>query len=88
MQLFISDPPLSFNGKQTYRIFFPLVFQDRVSLCSPGCPGTQSVDQVGLKLIELHLPLPPSAGIKGVCHHCLAGIFFYLTAHLSFRHIF
>jgi hypothetical protein len=27
--------------------FFP---QDRVSLCSPGCPGTHSVDQAGLKL--------------------------------------
>ena len=23
---------------------------DRVSLCSPGCPGTHSVDQTGLKL--------------------------------------
>jgi hypothetical protein len=27
---------------------------DRVSLCSPGCPGIHSVDQ---------------AGIKGLCHH-------------------
>jgi hypothetical protein len=27
-----------------------LFFQDRVSLCSPGCPGTHSVDQAGLKL--------------------------------------
>jgi hypothetical protein len=25
-------------------------FQDRVSLCSPGCPGTHSVDQAGLEL--------------------------------------
>jgi hypothetical protein len=30
-------------------VFF-LVFQDRVSLCSPGCPGTHSVDQAGLEL--------------------------------------
>jgi hypothetical protein len=28
---------------------FCLVFRDRVSLCSPGCPGTHSVDQAGLK---------------------------------------
>jgi hypothetical protein len=28
----------------------PLVFRDRVSLCSPGCPGTHSVDQAGLEL--------------------------------------
>jgi hypothetical protein len=25
-------------------------FRDRVSLCSPGCPGTHSVDQAGLEL--------------------------------------
>jgi hypothetical protein len=31
-------------------IFFYFVFQDRVSLCSPGCPGTHSVDQAGLEL--------------------------------------
>jgi hypothetical protein len=30
------------------RIFF--FFKDRISLCSPGCPGTHSVDQAGLKL--------------------------------------
>jgi hypothetical protein len=30
--------------------FVLLVFRDRVSLCSPGCPGTQSVDQAGLEL--------------------------------------
>jgi hypothetical protein len=30
-------------------IFF-LVFRDGVSLCSPGCPGTHSVDQAGLEL--------------------------------------
>jgi hypothetical protein len=27
-----------------------LVFRDRVSLCSPGCVGTHSVDQASLKL--------------------------------------
>jgi hypothetical protein len=30
--------------------FFFLFFRDRVSLCSPGCPGTHSVDQAGLEL--------------------------------------
>ena len=30
-----------------------LVFQDRVSLCSFACPGTHSVDQTGLNLIDL-----------------------------------
>jgi hypothetical protein len=30
--------------------FFGGGVQDRVSLCSPGCPGTHFVDQAGLKL--------------------------------------
>jgi hypothetical protein len=29
------------------KIFF---FKDRVSLCSPGCPGTHSIDQAGFEL--------------------------------------
>jgi hypothetical protein len=29
-------------------VFF--FFRDRVSLCSPGCPATHSVDQAGLQL--------------------------------------
>jgi hypothetical protein len=29
---------------------FSFDFQDRVSLCGPGCPGTHSVDQAGLEL--------------------------------------
>jgi hypothetical protein len=43
--------------------------QDRVSLCSSGCSRTCSVDQAGLKLTEIHLPLPTIAGIKGLHHH-------------------
>jgi hypothetical protein len=31
-------------------LFFFLVFRDRVSLYSPGCPGTHFVDQAGLEL--------------------------------------
>jgi hypothetical protein len=27
-----------------------LIFRDKVSLCSPGCPGTHSVNQAGLEL--------------------------------------
>jgi hypothetical protein len=36
---------------QPLGVFFLLVFgfPDRVSLCSPGCPGTHSVEQAGLK---------------------------------------
>jgi hypothetical protein len=34
-------------------------------------PGTHSVNQAGLKLTKIHLPLPPSVGIKG---HALLGL--------------
>jgi hypothetical protein len=33
-----------------YLFIYLLVFQDRVSLYSPGCPGTHFVDQAGLEL--------------------------------------
>jgi hypothetical protein len=33
--------------------------QDRISLCSLGCPGSSFIDQAGLELTEIHLPLPP-----------------------------
>jgi hypothetical protein len=35
-----------------WRIFFFVFafFRDRVSLCSPGCPGTHFVDQAGREL--------------------------------------
>jgi hypothetical protein len=53
-----------------------LVFRDRVSLCSPGCPGTHSVDQAGL---ELRNPPASASQVLGskACHHCPAcfGIF-------------
>ena len=49
--------------------FFFSFFQDRVSLYTPGCPGTHFVYQAGLELRK-YLPLPPkSAGMKGVRHH-------------------
>jgi hypothetical protein len=41
-----------------------LFFQDRVSLCSPGCPGTHSVDQAGLELRNLPAPAFRVLGLK------------------------
>ena len=43
---------------------FVLCFWDRISLHSPGCPEAHSIDQAGLKLIEIYLPLPPEC----MCH--------------------
>jgi hypothetical protein len=62
--------PFFFSFLFFFFFFFFLVFRDRVSLYSPGCPGTHAVDQAGLELRN-----PPaclclsSAGIKGVHHH-------------------
>jgi hypothetical protein len=36
--------------KTFFFFFFFLVFQDRVPLCSSGCPRTHFVDQAGLEL--------------------------------------
>jgi hypothetical protein len=38
------------NSFICFFVLFFLVFRDRVSLCSPGCPGTHFVDQAGLEL--------------------------------------
>jgi hypothetical protein len=43
--------------------FFFLVFRDRVSLCSPGCPVTHFVDQAGL---ELRNPLTSASQVLGL----------------------
>jgi len=43
---------------------------------SPGYLETGSVDLAGLNS-EICLPLSPEPGIKGVCHHHLAAIFFF-----------
>jgi hypothetical protein len=43
-----------------------VVFQDKVSLCSPGCPGTHFVDQAGLELRNLPASASQVLGLK-VC---------------------
>jgi hypothetical protein len=48
-----------------YYYYYYLVFRDSVSLCSPGCPGTQSVDQAGLELGNLPASASRVQGLKG-----------------------
>jgi hypothetical protein len=43
---------------------FILVFRDRVSLYSPGCPGTHFVDQAGLELRNLPASASRVLGLK------------------------
>jgi hypothetical protein len=45
---------------------FVFVLQDRVSLCSPGCPGTHFVDQAGLELRDPPASASQVLGLK-VC---------------------
>jgi hypothetical protein len=45
-------------------IFCLFVFQDRVSLYSPGCPGTHFVDQAGLELRNLPASASRELGLK------------------------
>ena len=44
-------------------LFF-FYFQDRVCLCSPGCPRTHSVDQADLELRNLPAPASPVLRLK------------------------
>jgi hypothetical protein len=51
-------------------LFVCLFFQDRVSLCSPCCPGTHSFCRPGWPRTQKSACLClPSAGIKGIHHH-------------------
>jgi hypothetical protein len=52
-------------------VWFGLVWFDLVLVLvflrqgfSVLCPRTHPADQAGLELAEIHLPLPPSAGMK------------------------
>ena len=62
-----------------------LVFQDRVSLCSPGCPGTCFVDQASLELPQRSICVClPSAGVKDVCTTAGSAFLSFLSFFLSF----
>jgi hypothetical protein len=54
----------SYTKIKSFFLFFFLVFRDRVSLCSPGCPGTHSVDQAGLELRNLPASASQVLGLK------------------------
>jgi hypothetical protein len=51
-------------AKINENFFFWLVFPDRVSLYSCGCPGTYSVDQAGLELRNLPASASQVLGLK------------------------
>jgi hypothetical protein len=59
-----------------------LVFRDRVSLYSPGCPGTHSVDQAGLELRNLPASASRVLGLK--VYATMPGGFFLLSFPFPF----
>ena len=58
-----------------------MVFRDRVSLYSPGCPGTHFVDQAGLKLRNLPASASQVLGLKA-CATTPGEIDLFLKLHL------
>jgi hypothetical protein len=48
---------------------FVFVYRDRVSLCSPGCPGTHFVDQAGLELRNPPASASQVLGLKACMRH-------------------
>ena len=68
--------------KEKFIYVFCLFFlETSVFLCSPGCPGTRSVDLASLELRDLPASASASlsAGIKGECHYLLAQREIYST---------
>jgi hypothetical protein len=61
--LLSTPPPFLFYSCLFVCLF---VFRDRVSLYSPGCPGTHFVDQAGLELRNLPASASQVLGLK-VC---------------------
>jgi hypothetical protein len=50
-------------------IFFKRKFQNRIFLCSPGCPETYLVNQAFMNAPRSTQLCLPIAGIKDICHH-------------------
>jgi hypothetical protein len=61
--------------------FFLLVFRDRVSLFSPGCPETHFVDQAGLELRNPPASASQVLGLKACT--TTPGCLFLMKAKLS-----
>jgi hypothetical protein len=61
-------------------VCFVLFFRDRVSLCSPGCPGTHFVDQAGLELRNPPASASRVLGLKACA--TTPGFFFFFLCFL------
>jgi hypothetical protein len=59
-------------------LFVCLFFQGRVSLYSPGCPGTHSVDQAGLKVRNQPASASQVLGLKAYTNTAWLYLCFYV----------
>ena len=64
-----------------YLIYFCL-FQDVVSLCNLGCPGTHCVDQAGLEHFNLSASASQMLGLKASATTALTNFFFFFFRNL------
>jgi hypothetical protein len=64
-------------------LFFGFFFQDRVSLCNPGCLGTHSVDQAGLELRNPPASASQVLGLKACATIAWLSFFFFLIIIIS-----
>jgi hypothetical protein len=67
-------------GLLFFIFFYFLFFRDRVSLCSPGCLGTHSVDQAGLELRNSPASASQVLGLKAVVLFLLFLFLFVLSS--------
>jgi hypothetical protein len=67
--------------RYTKFFFFFLVFRDRVSLYSPGCPGTHFVDQAGLELRNLPASASQVLGLKA----CVTMPILYSVLNITYQ---
>jgi hypothetical protein len=60
----LNSPSLQSFSPVTFFFAFLVLFRDRVSLYSPGCPGTHFVDQAGLELRNPPVSASQVLGLK------------------------
>jgi hypothetical protein len=79
----IADPFSSLGTFSSSSIGGPFLgFQDRVFLCSPGCPGTHSVDQAGLELRNPPASASQVLGLKACA--TMPGFIYFFTVHPTY----
>jgi hypothetical protein len=61
-------------------LFIYFFFRDRVSLYSPGCPGTLSVDLVGFELRNPPVSASQVLGLKACATTARLALYFYTTS--------